>query len=137
MSADAQSALSDEFSSTATPFIQSQTHLRSTLLQQKPITPDRHSPARVTTERSVHSKGQEIREQGTSSQATAFEPLANRPTENLPIVHPSHAATLPLNYPSIPGTSDQQISPHTANHQGATERNPHSSGCHVLHADAC
>ncbi|MCB0110736.1 MAG: M23 family metallopeptidase, partial [Caldilineaceae bacterium] len=106
MSADAQSALSDEFSSTATPFSQSQTHHRSTLLQQRPAIPGRFSPERSTIDRSHLGKGQE-----STARTTAFEPFSARSTENLPIAHPSHTGTLPLNYPPISDTSDQQIAP--------------------------
>lgn len=104
MSADAQSALSDEFSSTAIPF--SQTHQRSTLLQQQPASSGELLSERARAERLPRTKSQ-----GLQPRATTFESVATRSTENLPISHPSHAATLPLNYPSISSASEQQIPP--------------------------
>jgi len=111
MSADAQSALSDEFSSTAIPF--SQTHQRSTLLQQQPVVSGEFLSERVRTERVSRTNRQGLPPNATTPKAITpkaitFESVTTQSTENLPI---SHTAAIPLNYPSIPNTPSQQIAP--------------------------
>ncbi len=93
MPADAQSALSDEFSSTATQFIRSQTHLKSTLLS-----------SRTVQERS----GQTIPIQG-ASRSTSFESTTTVANDDFLVSGSAYSTAFPLNYPSIPNQIEQQV----------------------------
>lgn len=111
MSADAQSALSDEYSSAANNIIRANSHLSSSLLQQRAATFDTTTalPNRTSSQSRIPSQERLPTAQTSQAALVAF----NSPTTANPIEQPSHAVTSTLQklQGQVQGTFADQMSP--------------------------